>query len=310
MQVWQTDELGGYMYADNLSEILRTAVQPLIRFRQFCDVRAAKGYKKGQTFNWNAYSDTEDEGRVIQETEEVPQTNYTISQNSLTVKRYGMSVPFSELLDDLSEHPVKEVITQVLKNDCRRVLDKEAWKQFKKTPLKVTSSSATGVNFQTGGTAGGTHTHGFSAEATLSHAKWVVDTMTERDIPTYDGTNYIALSRPRNLRSLKDHLEGIHKYTVPGWNHIMNGEKGRYEGIRYIEQTNVSKVAAANSDDIFFFGADTVIEAVVCPEEIRGKIPTNFGFSRAIMWYALLGFGINHTQSDQARVLHWTATDA
>ena len=37
-QLWVTDSLGGYMYSDQLSAELRTAVQPLCRFRQFSDV--------------------------------------------------------------------------------------------------------------------------------------------------------------------------------------------------------------------------------------------------------------------------------
>lgn len=32
-QVWVTDSLGGYMYADELSDVLRTAVQPLVKYR-------------------------------------------------------------------------------------------------------------------------------------------------------------------------------------------------------------------------------------------------------------------------------------
>ena len=32
-QVWVTDSLGGSMYSDNLSEVLRMAVQPLCKFR-------------------------------------------------------------------------------------------------------------------------------------------------------------------------------------------------------------------------------------------------------------------------------------
>lgn len=38
-QLWATSTLGGYMHSDNLSKELRTAVQPGLRFRQFCDVK-------------------------------------------------------------------------------------------------------------------------------------------------------------------------------------------------------------------------------------------------------------------------------
>jgi hypothetical protein len=36
------------------------------------------------------------------------------------------------------------------------------------------------------------------------------------------------------------------------------------------------------------------------------KIPTDFGRSKGIAWYALLGYGIVHTAAAQARILKWT----
>ncbi len=87
----------------------------------------------------------------------------------------------------------------------------------------------------------------------------------------------------------------------------MNGEKGRYEGIRYTEQTNIPSEGWTNglSDAIFFFGSDTVVEAFAIPEEIRGKIPTDYGRSRGIAWYAELGYGLVHDQAAQARIFKW-----
>ena len=108
-QVWNTDTLGGFMYSDELSDYLRTELQPMSRFRQFCDIKEAKGKNKGDLFNWNIYSDVADDGNTILETETMPETNFTISQGQLTITEYGNSVPYTKKLDDLSKHPVKEV---------------------------------------------------------------------------------------------------------------------------------------------------------------------------------------------------------
>ena len=91
-QVWQTNSLGGFMFAVNLSRKLRTALQPMTRFRQFCDAREAFGLGKGDTFNWNIYSDISDQGGTLNETDIMPESNFTIDQNSLTVVEYGNSV--------------------------------------------------------------------------------------------------------------------------------------------------------------------------------------------------------------------------
>lgn len=111
-QLWGTDSLGGYAYSDNLSRELRTAVQPGLRMRQFADVKDPEhqGLHKGATFHWNVYSDVGTAGASLTETNALPETNFTITQGSLTITEYGNSVPFTEKLDNLSEQPVKEII--------------------------------------------------------------------------------------------------------------------------------------------------------------------------------------------------------
>ncbi len=294
------------MYSDNLSKKLRTALQPMVRFRQFCDAREAFGKGNGDTFNWNVYSDVATDGGTLSETSPMPETNYTISRASLTVEEYGNSVPFTKKLDDLSEQPVTEVINKVLKNDARKALDTGAYNQFNACLLRVAPTGGTDPQALTVTTNGATTVTNDIAFGSL-HAKSVADEMAERDIPTFDGTNYMAIARPTTLRSFKDDLESIHQYTSEGWQVVMNGEKGRYEGIRFCEQTNIASEAWTNSksDAIFFFGSDTVVEAVSIPEEIRGKIPTDFGRSRGIAWYALLGYGIVHDTVANSRIIKW-----
>jgi len=308
-QVWQTNNLGGFMHSLNLSRKLRTALQPMTRFRQFCDAREAFGLGKGELFNWNVYSDVVTAGGSLTETETMPETNFTITQASLTITEYGNSVPFTKKLDDLSEHPVTEIIHKVLKNDARKALDTAAFNQFNASQLRVTPTGGNDVqalDLNTVGTAPGVNNIAFGN----LHCKTIADTLVERDIPTFDGNNYMSIGRPTAFRDFKDDLEPIHQYVSEGWHVIMNGEKGRYEGIRFCEQTNVASIGWTNSlsDRIFFFGADTVVEAIAIPEEVRGKIPTDFGRSRGIAWYAELGYGIVHTAAAQSRIIVWDST--
>jgi N4-gp56 family major capsid protein len=303
-QVWSTSALGGYMWSPNLSRKLRTALQPMVRFRQFCDAKEAFGLGIGQTFNWNIYSDVQQAGAALVENQTMPETNFVITQNSLTITEYGNSVPFTKKLDDLSEQPVTEIIHKVLKNDARKVLDIAANVQFNASPVRVWASSTSSLTVNTNGTVSGTN-----SVLTSTLVKAVADYMAEQNIPAFDGVNYMAIFRPTPLRPFKNNLEGINQYTPEGWHVIMNGEKGRYEGIRFIEQTNVPVVAfpsgSTATDRGYFFGSDTVVEAFAIPEEIRGKIPTDYGRSRGIAWYAELGFGIAHTEVPGTRILVW-----
>lgn len=303
-QVWSTNALGGFMWSPNLSRKLRTALQPMVRFRQFCDAKEAFGLGIGQTFNWNIYSDVQQAGSALVEAQVMPETNFVITQNSLTITEYGNSVPFTKKLDDLSEQPVTEIIHKVLKNDARKVLDSAANAQFNASPLRVWASSTSSLTVNTNGTVSGTN-----SVLTNTLVKAVADYLAEQNVPAFDGVNYMAIFRPTPLRTFKNNLETINQYTPEGWHVIMNGEKGRYEGIRFIEQTNVAVTAfpsgATVTDRGYFFGSDTVVEAFAIPEEIRGKIPTDYGRSRGIAWYAELGFGIAHTEVPGTRILVW-----
>jgi len=321
-QLWGTNTLGGFMYSDELSDTLRMELQPMVRFRQHCDAKDAtdKGLNKGDTYNWNIYSDVATQGGDINENDAMPETNFTITQGSLTISELGNSVPYSGKLDNLSKHPVEEVIRKVLKNDAAKGLDAKAHAQFNSTKLTVaptSGTSTTAVDLETTGTCTVTNNVAMGS----GHVKAIVDIMKERNIPMFQGSDYFCIAWPSTFRTLKNDLENVRQYVDQGFRMIMNGEIGRYEGVRFIEQTNIAKGGAADSttwsattadawnngksDWAFFFGEDTVAEAIAVPEEIRGKIPTDYGRSKGIAWYALLGFGIVHTDADNSRIIKW-----
>lgn len=303
------------MYSLNLSDKLRMAVQPLTKFRQFADVKDAsqQGLNKGDTYHWNVFSDVDTQGGVLTETDTLPETQFKITQGTLTVAEYGNSVPYSGALDDLSEQPVTEIINKVLKVDTKKAMDTAASGQFDATPLRVCPTGGTGpsaVDLTTNGTATGTNNIALGK----AHVKTIIDLIKERNIPPFSAEDYACLALPTTLRTFKDDLESIQQYSDPGYRQIMKGELGRYENCRFFEQTHVTAgglgtapAAWANgkSDWAVFFGDDMVAEAISIPEEIRGKIPTDFGRSRGVAWYYLGGFGIVHTAAAQARAVLW-----
>ena len=314
-QVWSVSTSGGYMYADNLSRQLRMSVQPIVKFRQFCDVKDAahQGLNRGDTFHWNVYSDVSTQGTTLTETSTIPETSFTISQGTMTITEAGNSVPWTGKLDDLSEQPVSEVVRKVLKTDAKKAFDNLASAQFNSAVLRVVptaGTSATAVTLTTNGTATLTNTKAMGTD----HVKAIVDVMKERNIPAYTGDDYYAIAWPTTFRTMKNDMESIRQYVDQGFRMIMNGEVGRFDGVRFVEQTFKAKgsigTAATTwteglSDWCVFFGEDTVAEAVAVPEEIRGKIPGDFGRDRGIAWYYLGGFGIVHTQAAQTRIVIW-----
>ncbi len=310
-QLWATNSLGGYTYSLELSETLRTSVQPLVKFRQFCDAMdfTNKGRHRGQTVTWNVYGDLSDTTyAALTETATIPSDNFTITQGTGTVVEMGRDVPYTGFLDDMSKHPIQQIINKVLKNHAKKALDVNAHVQFNLTPLRVVATTDTAaVSLTTNGTATATNTIAFGK----NHVKAIVDVMKERNIPPYMGDDYVAIAWPSTWRQMKNDLEAVHQYTTEGLGMILNGEIGRYEGVRFIEQTNVPKGIAgvawsqSKSDWAYFMGEDTVGELIVCPEEIRGKIPGDYGRSKGVAWYYEGGFALIQTVAAQARIVKW-----
>lgn len=323
-QLWTVAADGGYLYSDQLSEYLRMTVQPLTKFRQFCDAEdgTQKGLGRGETFTWDIVSNVAKQGRRLSETDPIPETNVTISQGSLTVTEWGNSVPYSGKLEALAKIKIQGLIDKALKHDARKAFDIEAFLQFKKTPLRAapaSGNSTTAITLTTNSATSETN----AVELGTGHIKALSDAAKERNIPPYEGDSYFMISHPTTFRTMKNSLESIHQYTQDGLNMIRFGEIGRYEDTRFIEQNNVPKGGANDSTTFdawenvadawngnksswaFFFGADTVTEAICIPEEIRAKLPGDYGRSKGIAWYALGGFGIIHTSATEARIIMW-----
>ena len=286
-QLFVTDTLGGLMYSDNLSAKLREVVQPMLKYRQFADVKDAsqQGLGKGDTYHWNIYSNVATQGTTLSETNTVPETNFTITQGTLTITEFANSVPYTGKLEDLAEHSVTEIINKALKNDAAKALETAAHAQFDATLLVVEASDGTdtaAVLVDTDGTV----TSANNIALRKGHVLNIVDEMKERDIPPYSSGDYFCIGRPKTFSTLKVDLESVYQYLQPGVTMIMNGEIGRYAGCRFVEQTGIASEGWTNalSDVAYFFGEDTVAEAIAIPEEIRAKIPTDFGRSKGIAW--------------------------
>lgn len=325
-QIWSEDTEGRFFYSDELSEYLREELTPTCKFRQFLDAGDGdqKGLHRGEDFTWNTFTRIKERGDELAEDEPIPESGFSVSQNSLKITEYGHSVPYTGKLDDLSKQSVLDVIDQALRRDCQEVFDIAVWRKFNATNLRVmpagNGASATGVEFATNGDDGVTSTN--NTNMTLKHVARIATWMKTRNIPAFEGSSYVCLTRAEVLDPLLDELEEIFKHTTMGLRHIYEGEVATYRNMRFVEQTFIPLGGAkdsttfnprtetpdpwnnAKSSWAFFLGADTGTEAMVIPEEIRAQIPNDFGRSRAVAWYAMTGFGITRT-GDNATIVKW-----
>ena len=340
-QIWSVSDEGGYMWAPNLSEYLRLQNLPVVKWRQLCDVKENDadgkplvGKGRGEKWYWNVYTKLASKGRALDETERMPETGFKVAQYTGTMSEFGNAVPYTGKLDDLSEQPIREIINKLLKIDVAETFDIAAWNQFNQTMLRAGPTGGTctsAVTVDVGGYSSITN----NVALGKGHIEPIVTQMKERGIPAYESGDYLAIARPNTYKQLKSDLEGVQMYTETGLAQIKNGEIGRYRGVRFLEQTHIPQGGAysaqntlsasgagfnpqtgtaapwtnAASDWCFFIGADTVAEGIAIPEEIRGKIPDDYGRGRGIAWYALEGFGLSHPDVLNSRIIKWDSAN-
>ncbi|MBF0212371.1 MAG: hypothetical protein HQM00_02265 [Magnetococcales bacterium] len=307
--VWT--QQSGYLASNKISRKLRTETPKLARFRQFCDVQEAIGYGGGDTFHWDLHGNLKKKGGKLREGTPIPETSFDTAQGTLVIDEYGNSVPFTKKLETLSEIPIMEVVNKTLKKDCAEALDREAHAQFSTTPMRMTAGTSTStVTLTTNGTAAETN----NVPMGKGHVKLIVETMKTNSVPTHDNGDFYAIGSFFAFRQLKSDLEAVHQYTESGAQLIMRGEEGRYEGCRFVGQNNIAAGVGstadvawtnAKSDAVFFLGADTVTEAIAVQEEIRVKIPGDYGRDRGVAWFAMVGYALARPLASQARVYMW-----
>jgi len=312
--LWTTQS--GYLTNGDLNKKFQKVAQPLMRFRQYCNVKEAFGKHKGESVNWLKVGNQSAYGGTIAETQTIPETEMTLDWGTLTVNEYGIAIPFSFKIDALSEFDIEELVNGALMDDCRKVIDGTCEREFNKTPLRYCGTSTTTHTFYTDTTCAGTNT----SVLNTYHIDEMVAYLKDYNVPGFGNLegDYSFIASPRTLKGIKAALTGIYQYTELGLRNIMAGEIGRYNGVRFIEDNfacsyvyspagSAAAITWTKGQSLpgYMFGSPTVREAIVVPEELRAKIPTDYGRSHGIAWYGLLGFAIEWDEYLSARILKW-----
>ena len=265
-QLFGTNSLGGFYSNDELSRQMRLVAQPLKRFRNFVQVKGAKGAQKGRHLLFDKNRDLSTHGATLNETSTIPETNYTVGQGTLTLNEYGQAVPWTGFLKSLSEFDVEDAVMLNLKNSMARYLDSQAGAAFTGAELVAQCASTASVVFTTNGTATTT------ANSDLTAYNWrkIADEMQGRNIPYYDGSNYIVIGSIKAISGLFNDAAtagfvDVHKYVGEFAGSIVRGEAGSYYGGRFVKETNFldnSIGSSAAFGQAIAIGADAVMEGI------------------------------------------------
>jgi N4-gp56 family major capsid protein len=297
-QVWVQSALGGFFANPRLSEELRYQSIPLMKFRQFVKPLEGYGAHVGDKILFDKISRLAVPGGALSENLPIPETNFSVTQGTVTVIEYGNGVPFTGKLEALSQWNPEDPIQRTLRDDMALVLDQAAGVQFRSTQYVYAPTGTAGTptgSFTAGYTGGPSGAPPVASTRNLLSfdVKQLADQLRRLKVPKYDGENYVAVSSILGLRGIKDDTLWIDAAKFGDPERIFAGEVGRYYGVRFIEETNnLVETLGGGAGEAIFFGADSVVEAVAIPEELRYDIPQDAGRAKKIVWYGILGFQI------------------
>jgi len=290
---WAVAADGGFMANTLLSKKIREAAQPQYKGRQF--VRPVGGFGKGQgdSLDFLKVSNLFTQGGVISENQKMPVTKFAVRKATLTIDEYGNSVEYTGKLEALAQWDPADPVQRAIRNDQARVLDKAAVDAYKLTEVFYTPTSATAGTLDTDGTL----TAVAGANFNMFHLKEVVDTAIDALVPPAVGGadgDYVMIATQKLIRGIYDDpdFQDVAKYARG--EEVLVGEIGRVYHTRFVRTTSTQALTKVGPSSVLgeglLLGDDAVVEGVALPEEVRAKIPDDYGRSRGIAWYALLGF--------------------
>lgn len=284
-------------------EILFNA-QPNLVFAQFADRRTELGQQPGDTIRFTKYADLHGSSR-LSEVENIGVTHLSASMVHIQVDEHGFGISESEKLIRMAWDDVMTRATRLLGQHYGRTVDGLVRDQYRSAGSLSTIYVGGGAN-----RAAITDVDTFDVQNVKNGAEALAIEKAMRR----DGA-FFCVVHPHVARGLRDDSEWIeaHKYTQPGVNNIYRGEIGMIEGVRFIESTFTTVIqtvtgavladrvdtgevqAVANATlDIYqspMFGDNVVGWAEGLPVEIRDNGVIDFGRTRELAWYSIMGAG-------------------
>jgi len=272
-------------------EIIRQA-QPRVRFAQFAKKRTDLTTNAGSSIEFTKYSSITKGGKLT-EGVSIDEKAMSNSRVAITVDEYGNAVIVSEKAIQLSMHNELQEASIALANDMAQVLDAE---------LMGTALSTTNTVYGNGKATVGALVVGDAF--TTKTIKDVTEKLGINNSPKFEGSYYVCIATPHQLRQLKDDSAWIdaHKYVESGVGNLYMGEVGMFDGVRFIETTNLPANDAIESQlkfgisiptwEAVIFGENSYAWAEALPVEMRESEVKDYGRMHGIAWYAIWGFGL------------------
>lgn len=268
--------------------------EPRLKFLQFAKRKTDLTAVRGKSISFTKYS-TLTGGGAIAENALLESVGMSTAEVIINVAERGNAVTVTELAIRTSPLDVLGDASKLLGANMAKVLDTE----FRDTVLGTTN-----VVFGAGKSAHTDLSEGDGLDTVT--VKDAVEILAGNNAPKIAGEYYVCVAHPHQLRQLRDDPNWIsaHAYRGTG-RQLFLGEVGMYEGVIFIETTqmpelNASQITASYGAghtlttgwECVFFGDNAYAWAIALPVELRDDGVNNLGRFHTIGWYGIWGTGI------------------
>lgn len=275
-------------------EIIRQS-QPMLRFAQFAKKKTDLQQAPGGAIKFTKYSSIQRGGKLT-EGVNLSEKSMSSSEKIVTVDEYGNAIAVTEKALVLSIHDELQEAAASLAQDMALVLDEA----IRDVALSTTNQVYGGGKTTVGSLVAG---DGFTTET----IKDVVEALATNNVPKIDGQYYVCIAHPHQLRQLRDDKDWINAHSYVGVDNIYRGEVGMFEGVRFVETTQMPANSPAESMakyginiktwEAVVFGENAFAWAEAQPVEMRDNGVQDYGRMHGLAWYAIWGFDIIEEQN-------------
>lgn len=274
--------------------------QPRLRFLQFTKVKRDLQAVRGKAIVFVKYDNLVG-GGAIAETDTVVPEGLSSSEVTITVSENTNAIQVTEFLLKTSLYNTMEDASRLLANNFAEVLDS----QLRDAVLATT-------NVVYGNEVANAAAMSSSSKFNAKTVRAAVEVLANNNTPKINGEYYVCFASPHQLRALREDSEWLEAHKYMGRRQLYLGEVGMYEGVVFIETTQMSvlgktKLTPAAVDakygdtgwdagtygyEAVMFGDNALAWGIATDVELRDDGVVDLGRKHTLGWYGIWGMGL------------------
>ena len=212
---WTFDAPSGVYKNRKLSEKIREATIPMTKFMQWVQTEPGFGKKMGESISITRISNVSvPTDPTLTENQRIPEDQFSISTQQITVLEKGRAIPFTNLKEDLGQVDLNNQVQKELRKQLAQVLDQDAATAFKAGQVKAIPDGVASTTFDTDGTASTQATSNLN----MFHVEQIRDYMfSTLNVDPFVGDDYVFAIATKAKRGLMSDPAWVDwkKYTDP-----------------------------------------------------------------------------------------------